>query len=100
MADARGRLLQLVLEEYDFSDWVAALGDSRSSEDGDMLTIYNKQDRRTVEIMVPPLWLDEPRRHGSVAQLVQATIDFKGVSPGAVRQTRSDDRREGRPDTR
>jgi hypothetical protein len=81
MADARGRLLQLVLEEYDFSGWVAALGDSRSTEDGDMLRIYNKQDGRTVEIMVPPVWLDEPRRHGSVAELVHATIDFTSADP-------------------
>jgi len=68
-------ILRQILMEYGYSEWhiIEPVSLSRSSQTS--FVLFNPTEKRKTEIAIPNDWLDDPRRHHTIVELIKLAID-------------------------
>ena len=77
-----------LLDGCGYSGWlIAAATDAHSQAPETSYVLVNFKDRMETEMAVPDEWLDDPRRHHVVEELLRLAVD--NSSPLSPQRTRS-----------
>jgi hypothetical protein len=64
-----------ILDQYGYSDWtVFERGKLMPKSLEALYVLFNFKERRKTEVSIPNVWLDDPRRHNVVAELIISAI--------------------------
>jgi len=83
-------ILQDVLTEYGYSGWYLIEPSKLNSAN---CVLFNPKEKKMGEVSIPDQWLDDPRRHSTIRELLASTIHncsyvLPQAPPGSSRLSR------------